>query len=208
MIRIALVGPIGSGKSYISKLFNFPIFNADQEVNTIYKKDKKTFLKLKKALPKFFFNFPIKKNELIKAILDNKKNLKLITNIIQPIIKKKLTKFIGINKNKKIIILDIPLYLENNLDKKKDIIICILGKDNEIKKRLIKRSNYNSKLINQFKKIQLPIEKKIKKSHYIIKNDFTMRTTKKYVKIILNKILNEGNSIRHRNNRSISKRRS
>ena len=58
MIRIALVGSIGSGKSYISKLFNFPIFNADQEVNIIYKKDKKTFLKLKKALPKFFFNFP------------------------------------------------------------------------------------------------------------------------------------------------------
>ena len=46
MIRIALVGTIGSGKSYISKLFNFPVFNADQEVNIIYKKDKKTFLKL------------------------------------------------------------------------------------------------------------------------------------------------------------------
>ena len=152
MIRIALVGPIGSGKSYISKLFNFPVFNADQEVNIIYKKDKKTFLKLKKILPDFFFNFPLKKNELINAILDNKKNLKLITNIIHPIIKKRLAKFIEINKNKKIIILDIPLYLENNLYKKKEIIIFVQGKNNEIKKRLKKRSNYNSKLIYQFKK--------------------------------------------------------
>ena len=208
MIRIALVGPIGSGKSYISKLFNYPVFNADQEVNIIYKKDKKTFLKLKKILPDFFFNFPLKKNELINAILDNKKNLKLITNIIHPIIKKKLEKFIEINKNRKIIILDIPLYLENNLNKKDDIIIFVQGKNNEIKKRLEKRLNYNSKLIYQFKKIQLPIEKKIKKSHFIIKNDFKMRTAKKYVKIILNKILNERSSIRYRNNRSFSKRRS
>ena len=29
MIRIALVGDIGSGKSYIAKLFNYPVFNAD-----------------------------------------------------------------------------------------------------------------------------------------------------------------------------------
>ncbi len=208
MIRIALVGSIGSGKSYISKLFNFPVFNADQEVNIIYKKDKKTFLRLKKILPKFFFNFPAKKNELINAILHNKKNLKLITNLIHPIIKKRLTKFIETNKNKKIIVLDIPLYLENKLYKKKDIIICVIGKNNEIKKRLEKRLNYNPKLINQFKKIQLPIEKKLKKSHFIIKNDFTMRTAKKYVKIILIKILNERSSIRYRNNRSFSKRRS
>ncbi len=207
MIRIALVGSIGSGKSFISKLFNFPVFNADREVNTIYKKDKKTFSRLKKVLPQFFFNFPAKKNELINAILDNKKNLKLITKIVHPIIKKRLAKFIEINKDKKIIILDIPLYLENNLNKKKDIIIFVQGKNNEIKKRLKKRSNYNSKLINQFKKIQLPIEKKVKKSHFIIKNDFTMRTVKKYVKRILNDILNERSSIRYRNNRSFSKRR-
>ena len=204
MIRIALVGSIGSGKSYIAKLFNFPVFNADQEVNKIYKKDKKIFLKLKKKLPKFFLKFPVKKNEIINAILNNKKNLKLITAIIHPIIKKKLSRFIKINKNKKIIILDIPLYLENNLQKKKDVVIFVQGNLNEIKKRLIKRTNYNLKLINQFKKIQLPIEKKIKKSHFIIKNDFTMSTAKKYVKRILNNILNERSSTRYRNNRSFS----
>ena len=36
MIRIALVGEIGSGKSYYAKLFGYPVFNADQEVAKIY----------------------------------------------------------------------------------------------------------------------------------------------------------------------------
>ena len=39
MIRIAVVGEIGSGKTYIARLFGLPVFNADNEVADIYKKD-------------------------------------------------------------------------------------------------------------------------------------------------------------------------
>ena len=40
MIRIAIVGDIGSGKSFIAKLFGYPVFNADRVVSGIYKNDK------------------------------------------------------------------------------------------------------------------------------------------------------------------------
>ena len=50
MIKIAVVGDIGSGKSYIAKLFGYPVFNADQEVANIYKKNKNCFKRLKKKL--------------------------------------------------------------------------------------------------------------------------------------------------------------
>ena len=53
MIRIAVVGDIGSGKSFISNLFNQPVFNADLEVADIYKKDRYCFAKIKKAIPNF-----------------------------------------------------------------------------------------------------------------------------------------------------------
>ena len=96
--------------------------------------------------------------------------------------------FIKNNKNKKIIVLDIPLYLENKLNNKNDIIVFVQGNSNEVKKRLKKRKNYNITLINQFKKIQLPIEIKKKKSDFIIKNDFTKKNLKKSIKLILSKI--------------------
>ena len=57
MIRIAVVGDIGSGKSHIAKLFGYPVFNADQEVASIYKKNKNCFKRLKKNLPKYFQYF-------------------------------------------------------------------------------------------------------------------------------------------------------
>ena len=63
MIRFAVVGDIGSGKSFISNLFNYPVFNADLEVADIYRKDKSCFEKIKKAIPNYFSNFPLKKAE-------------------------------------------------------------------------------------------------------------------------------------------------
>ena len=61
MIRVALIGKIGSGKTFISKLFGYPIFNADKIVSKIYAKDKKIYQKLKKNYPIFFILFLYKK---------------------------------------------------------------------------------------------------------------------------------------------------
>ena len=188
MIRIALVGDVGSGKSYISRLFDYPIFNADNEVSNIYKKDKKCFKKLKYILPNYFHRFPLKKQNLISAILDNKKNLKKITNIVHPIIKKKLHNFENLHKKSRFIILDIPLFLENKLNKKRDVIIFIKSDKKEILKYLKKRKGYNANLIKIFRKIQFSLEKKRKKSKYVIKNDFTKKNAKKYVNVIMSYI--------------------
>ena len=52
MIKIALIGEIGSGKTFISRCFKYPSFNADAEVAKIYKTNIQCFKKLKKKFPK------------------------------------------------------------------------------------------------------------------------------------------------------------
>tara|TARA_B100000780_G_scaffold4644_1_gene3750 strand:- start:2061 stop:2621 length:561 start_codon:yes stop_codon:yes gene_type:complete len=185
MIRIALVGDIGSGKSYMAKLFNYPIFNADLEVAKIYKTNKTCFKKLKKELPKYFSSLPIQKKEIIKAIIDKEINLKKITNIIHPEIRKRINIFLKNNKKEKAVILDIPLLLENKLNQNGDVIIFIQSKKLEILKRLRKRTNFDLDLLNKFKKLQLPLSYKKKKSQFIIKNNFTNESANKSVKKIL-----------------------
>ena len=189
MIRIAVLGDIGSGKSYVAKQFGYPVFNADVEVSKLYKKSRKCYKKLKKTLPKYIVSFPIKKIEISKAIIDSQHNLKKIIKIIHPEIRSKMNNFIKKNKSKKIVILDIPLFMENRINKKNDILIFVDAKKKEINERLKKKLHFNSKIIKKFKKLQLPIEFKKRQSNFIIKNNFRNNSIKKNVKKILEKIL-------------------
>ena len=189
MIRIGIVGDIGSGKSYVAQSFGYPVFNADYEVAKLYQKNKKVFIKLNKSLPKYIFSFPIEKKEISNAILANKNNLNKIIKIVHLEIKKKMNLFLKKYKNSKIVILDIPLLLENKINNDDDILVYVQSKKSSIFKRLKKRKNFNQKLLNKFKVIQLPINHKKKKSHFIIKNNFTKKSVKNGIKTILKEII-------------------
>ena len=189
MIKIGILGDIGSGKSYVAKNFGYPVFNADFEVSKLYKKDKKIFNKLKKILPRYIYSFPINKNEVSNAILVNESNLKKIIKIVHLEIRKKMNEFLKKNKNKEIVILDIPLLLENKINKKNDILVFVQSKKSDITKRLKKRANFNPRLLNKFKTIQLSLDYKKKKSQFIIKNNFTKKSVKRGIMSIIKNIL-------------------
>ena len=189
MKKVGILGDIGSGKSFISKQFGFPVFNADKEVQKIYNKDKSCYRKLHKQLPKFIYSFPIKKHNLIRAIMSNSKNLNIINKTVHPIVRKKLKKFFLKNNNKKMVIIDIPLLLENKLNSKNYILIFIEAKRKIINKKLKQRKNYNFDLIKKLKKIQYSPQTKKKLSNYIIRNNFRKEIVKKRVIIIKKEIL-------------------
>ena len=189
MIKIGILGDIGSGKSFVAKQFGFPVFNADNEVRKIYRKDKKCYSKLKKTIPKYILSFPINKKEIAKSILSNQKNLKKIIDIVHPIVRLRMDKFIKKNKKNKIIVLDVPLLLENKITNKNNILIFVEAKKKEIIKKLKKRKNYNLKIIKILRKFQLPLSYKKKKSDFVIKNNFRIQQVQKSVKLLKMKIL-------------------
>jgi len=194
MIVLGILGDIGSGKSFVSKQFKCPIFSADFEVNKIYRKSKICYKKLKNKLPEYIKTYPIEKTELTRAVLANKYNLKKIVSVVHPLVRKKMDNFLKKNSKKKLVVLDIPLLLENNLNKKKYILIFVDSKKTEINAHLKKRKNYNRKIIENLRKLQKSTSYKKKLSTYIIKNDFKLLTVRKRVKFIKNRILNERNS--------------
>ena len=86
------------------------------------------------------------------------------------------------------VVLDIPLLIENNLNRKKDILIFVDSKKSQINLRLKKRKNYNKKIIENLRKLQKKLSYKKKISDYIIKNDFKFLTVKRQIKLIKEKI--------------------
>tara|TARA_A100001011_G_scaffold399861_1_gene510636 strand:- start:3501 stop:4076 length:576 start_codon:yes stop_codon:yes gene_type:complete len=191
MIRIGILGDIGSGKSFVAQSFGYPVFDADMEVSKLYRSDKKTFNKLRKVIPEHISSYPVDKKEITGAILAKKSNLKKIVKIIHLEVRKKMHFFLKKNKNKKIVILDIPLLLENKINIKNDILIFVYANKSVVKTRLHKRSNFNEKLMTKFRDIQLPLDYKKKKSKFTINNNFSKKSVKNKVKNILRKILDK-----------------
>ena len=91
------------------------------------------------------------------------------------------------------VVLDIPLLVENKLYDKNFYLIFVQSNRNEINKRLKKRPFYNKSIINNLRKSQRSLAYKKKISNYVIKNNFKLLNLKKKIKIIKRKILDERN---------------
>ena len=191
MIRVGMIGGIGSGKSFIAKLFRCPVFNADKEVEVIYKKSRNCFKKLKKKLPKFVKTFPVRKKELIAAINANKDNLKKISSVVHPIVRQQMRKFLKKNRNEMMVILDIPLLVENKLNKPGDILIFVKSQKHKILERIKKRENFNKEIVKKLKNNQTGLFTKMKLSNFVVDNSFPPSIMNKKIKFLKKKILDE-----------------
>ena len=194
MIRIGVIGDIGSGKSFIAKLFKKPVFNADEEVKLIYRNNRGCFNNLKKKIPQFIKSFPIRKKEIVEAISNDKRNLIKISSVVHPFVRKKMKIFLKKNRKENMVILDVPLLIENKLNKKKDILIFIKSNQSNILKRLKKRTNFNEKVLKSLKKNQSSVLEKRKLSNYVVDNNYSPNIMKKKINKLKNKILNERSS--------------
>ena len=123
--------------------------------------------------------------------MSNPKNLKKIIKIVHPLVRKKMNKFIYQNRNKKMIIFDIPLLLENNLNKSDYVLVFVQAKKEKIINKLKKRNNFDSRIFRILRKSQLPLVYKKKKSNFIINNNFSKKSVKKSVKLLKNIIFNQ-----------------
>jgi len=187
MIKLGITGSIASGKTTVARILagkKYPLFDADKEVRKIYKTNY-----FKNIVKKKFSLTSVKniKKSVKKIIFNNKENLRKIEKIIHPLVRKKLRNFTKQNKDKKIIVFEIPLLIESKLIKKFDKIVFVNSKKNIRLKRYLKRGK-NKKIFNFLDKRQLAPAKKIKISNYVINNNKSLKILKKNVKSIKNKL--------------------
>ena len=179
MKKIGITGSVASGKTTASKILakkkRGPLFSADKVVKELYKERKFKNLLSKK------FNIKNKlklKQILKKKILSSQKNLKKLEQLIHPLVRKKMFKFIKKNEYKKFIFLEIPLLVESKLMKNFDIIIFIKAKKSLRLNRFIKKGG-NKKLFDLLNKKQLSDAKKAKFCDYIVVNENNLNILQK-----------------------------
>jgi dephospho-CoA kinase len=179
---VGITGGIGSGKTTLSKhlkKIGLPVHESDKVVLNMYNKPNKPFIDF------------MKKNLSKEVILKGKINKKRIANIIfnNDKAKNRLEKYIHkevrvfrenfIKKNlktkKKIIFVDIPLLLENKLEKKFDLIVCIISTKKNRTKRVLKNRKFSKQILNKIFRAQTTDKERRARSHIIINNNKTKK---------------------------------
>ena len=189
MIKVGILGSVGSGKSFVANIFKelgFNIFSADQVVSQIYERNKNINNKISIFFKLKLNHVKINKNELRDTLKKNPKKFKYLNKIIHPIVRKKLILFLSKYKKTKLVVLDIPLLIENKMFNFVDIFIFVKTKPNIFKIRIKKRRNLDKQFLKLLENEQA--SEKIKKSYA----DFTVdNSTKDKVKLQVKKILDK-----------------
>jgi dephospho-CoA kinase len=191
MVRVGILGSVGSGKSYVANIFReigFNIFSADNEVANIYKNNKIINKKISKFFKLKLYKSKINKQELRASLKKNPNKFRFLNKIIHPTVRKKLDLFLTKYKKNKLVVLDVPLLVENKMFNFVDIFILVKTGSSSFLSRIKKRKNLDKQFLNILKKQQT--NEKIKENHadFIIYNS-SKNKVKLQVKKIIGKIL-------------------
>jgi dephospho-CoA kinase len=191
MVRVGILGSVGSGKTYVANIFReigFNIFSADNEVANIYKNNKIINKKISKFFKLKLYKSKINKQELRASLKKNPNKFRFLNKIIHPIVRKKLDLFLTKYKKNKLVVLDVPLLVENKMFNFVDIFILVKTGSSSFLNRIKKRKNLDKQFLNILKKQQT--SEKIKENYvdFIIYNN-SKNKVKLQVKKIIDKIL-------------------
>ena len=184
VIKIGITGSIGMGKSTVSSIFrnnNIKVWDADFEVHNLYRKGKDGYNSIISIYPELKDKVEINRKKVSNLLREKKIDLKLIEEIIHPLLIRSREEFIKKNKKEKLLIFDIPLLYETKAYIWLDYVINVFcSKKNQIE-RLKQRENFDIKKINYLISKQISVNQKNKKADYVINTDQDLKQVERQV---------------------------
>ncbi len=190
---IGLTGSIGTGKSTVAAMFakkGAIVLDADAITRELLTKDKKCIKKVAKIFPGVILaNSEIDRSKLANIVFQNPRDLKKLTSILYPeALKQVKTKISEYRKQKKLIVLDVPLLFESGWDKLADTSIVVKALREQQTARVQARLGLTSAQISQRLKLQIPLREKCSMADIIIDNSGTKDQTRQQVNAIFHRL--------------------
>jgi len=174
MIKAAVTGNIGSGKSLICKIFEsmkFFVFYADEEAKKLY--DNSAIIEdIKKTFgSEIFQDGKLSHKKLAEVVFSDNVLLKQLEAIIHPAVVVEFNNWAKQHKDVPCVIMENAVFFEGGFDKHFDKTIVVTCPEEERIKRVMDRDGASREEVMKRMMSQWPEQKKIEKADYIIVND-------------------------------------
>ena len=185
MLKVALTGGIGSGKTSISALFeklNAPVIDTDVIAHRLVDNDPQVLQEITNAFGQDVLNLDGKLNrkKLAQIIFNVKQNKQLLENILHPKIRdevlKQLHGLTAENIPPDYVIIVVPLLIEANYDNFIDRILVVFADENKRIERVQQRDKRSLSEIRSIISHQSNDEKLLKEADDIIENNSDIKS--------------------------------
>lgn len=188
MIRLALTGSIGMGKSTVAEMFaraGIPVFDADAVVRALQGPGGELVDSIEQHFPGTTGSDGVDRDALSKRVLGDPDKLARLEAIVHPAVHRARAKFLLENQGKPALLFEIPLLFETGGHEAFDKVIVVSAPAEVQRARVLSRPGMTEDKLEALLARQMPDAEKRKLADFVVDTGGDLSTTESQVRHIL-----------------------
>ena len=188
MIRIALTGSIGMGKSTVAKMFEeagVPVFDADAVVRALQGPGGGLVEKIGEVFPGCVRSGTLDRECLATIVLSDREKLATLEGLVHPAVREARERFIAEHPHSPVLVFEIPLLFETGGERDFDKVVVVSAPAEIQRARVLERSGMSPAKLDSILARQTPDEEKRAKADFVVDTGADLSTTESQVRDIL-----------------------
>lgn len=188
MIRIALTGSIGMGKSTVARMFEragIPLFDADAEVRRLQGPGGALVEAIGERFPGTVRGGTLNREKLAQLVLSDAEELAALERIVHPAVREARAAFIDRHRDSPALLFEIPLLFETGGEEAFDKIVVVSAPAEIQRQRVLARPGMTAEKLASILARQVPDGEKRARADFIVDTDGDLSTTEGQVRQII-----------------------
>jgi dephospho-CoA kinase len=188
MIRLALTGSIGMGKSTVARMFEragVPLFDADAVVRRLQAEDPELIESIGARFPDTVHDGVLDRDALAAQVLGRPDELAALELIVHPAVHAERARFLLANQDKPALLFDIPLLFETHGESAFDKVIVVSAPADVQRERVLARPGMTPERLDAILDRQLADSEKRRRADFVIDTGGSLSTTESQVSEVL-----------------------
>jgi dephospho-CoA kinase len=188
VIRIALTGSIGMGKSTVAGMFEragVPVFDADAVVRELQGPGGGLVEKIGELFPGCVRCGTLDRECLAQIVLADPAKLAILEGLVHPAVREAREGFIALHRDAPALVFEIPLLFETGGEREFDKVVVVSAPAEIQRARVLERTGMSASKLESILTRQMPDEEKRRRADFVVDTSTDLSTTEAQVAEIL-----------------------